>query len=184
MKKIRTFIAHPVPVEWQKLISEAYAPLREGFESKIAWVKPENMHFTLKFLGSVEEDKIAEINKILKNISVVNFKITTAGAGFFPALEKPHVIWIGLKEGAKEICSNAATVESALAEIGFEPNKKNCHAHLTLGRIKKAANDNWNALATKINTIELPEAEINGFTLYKSILTPDGPVYSVLQEYK
>ncbi|NDV22442.1 RNA 2',3'-cyclic phosphodiesterase [Desulfovibrio sp. JC022] len=184
MKKIRTFIAHPVPGEWKERISEAYGPLREGLESKIAWVKPENMHFTLKFLGYVEEDKLAEVQGVLKKIPVVNFKMTAAGAGFFPASDKPHVIWIGLEQGAKEICSTAAAVESGLAKLGFEPNKKSCHAHLTLGRVKKAAQDDWAALAKKINGIELPEAQINGFTLYKSVLTPEGPVYSVLQEYQ
>ncbi|GKT33360.1 RNA 2',3'-cyclic phosphodiesterase like protein, partial [Aduncisulcus paluster] len=99
MKKIRTFLAHPVPEEWKTIIEEAYGSLREGLESKIAWVKPENMHFTLKFLGPIEESKLAEVQGLLKNIPVVNFKISTSEAGFFPALEKPHVIWIGLEQG-------------------------------------------------------------------------------------
>ncbi|TIH13733.1 RNA 2',3'-cyclic phosphodiesterase [Marinifilum sp. JC120] len=184
MKKIRTFIAHPLPEEWKERIDEAYGSLREGLESKIAWVKPENMHFTLKFLGYVEEDKLAEVQGLLKKIPVVNFKMTAAEAGFFPAPEKPHVIWIGLDQGAKEICSTAAAIESGLAKLGFEPNNKSCHAHLTLGRVKKIAQDDWAALAEEINGIDLPDAEINGFTLYKSVLTSDGPIYSILQEYK
>ena len=142
------------------------------------------MHFTLKFLGSIREDKLAEVQGVLKKIPVVNFKISTSGAVFFPALEKPHVIWIGLQQGDKEICANATSVEAAMNKLGFQENTKNYHAHLTLGRIKKIADDNWTALAKKISAIKLPEAEINGFTLYKSVLTPDGPIYSVLEEYK
>ncbi|ACS81429.1 RNA 2',3'-cyclic phosphodiesterase [Maridesulfovibrio salexigens] len=184
MKKIRTFIAHPVPEEWKEIIGEAYGSLREGLESKIAWVKPENMHFTLKFLGPIEESKLAEVQEVLKNIPVVNFKISTAGAGFFPALEKPHVIWIGLEQGAKEFCSTAATIESEMAKLDFKENRKSCHAHLTLGRVKKIAEDDWTVLAEKINSIKLPETEVNGFTLYKSVLTPDGPIYSVIKEYR
>ncbi|WP_320174194.1 RNA 2',3'-cyclic phosphodiesterase [Maridesulfovibrio sp.] len=184
MKKIRTFIAHPVPEEWKGIIREASCSLHEGLKSKIAWVKPENMHFTLKFLGPIGEDKLAEVQGVLKKIPVVNFKISTAGAGFFPALEKPHVIWIGLEQGAKGFCSTAATIEYQMAKLGFEEKGKSCHAHLTLGRVKKIAKDDWVALAEKINGIDLPEAEINGFTLYKSELTPDGPIYSVLEEYK
>ncbi|WP_421903471.1 RNA 2',3'-cyclic phosphodiesterase [Maridesulfovibrio sp.] len=185
MKKIRTFIAHSVPEEWKEIIGETSASLREGLESRIAWVKPENMHFTLKFLGSIEEDKLAEVQGVLKKIPVVNFKISTAGAGFFPAQEKPHVIWLGIADGAKEFCSTAATIESEMGKLGFEEKGKSCHAHLTLGRVKKISpKDNWTALSEKINEIELPEAQINGFTLYKSVLTPDGPIYSVLEEYK
>ena len=72
-----------------------------------------------------------------------------------------------------------------MGKLGFEKKGKSCHAHLTLGRVKRIAkNDNWTALAEKLNGIKLPEAEINSFTLYKSVLTPDGPIYSVLEEYK
>ncbi|HAS90338.1 MAG TPA: RNA 2',3'-cyclic phosphodiesterase [Desulfovibrio sp.] len=184
MTKIRTFIAHPVPEEWKRIIGESYGTLQEGLKSRIAWVKPENMHFTLKFLGSIEEDKLAEVQGVLKKIPVVNFKISTTEAGFFPALEKPRVAWIGLRKGGKEICANAAQVKTEMAKLGFEQNQKNCHPHLTLARIKKAADDDWAALAKKVSAIDLPEAEINDFTLYKSVLTPDGPIYSVIEEYK
>jgi len=184
MKKIRTFIAHPVPGEWKEGIGEAFGSLREGMNSRIAWVKPDNMHLTLKFLGSIEEDKLAEVQGVLKKIPVVNFKISTAGSGFFPAIEKPHIIWLGIDGGTKEYCANEDAVESAMTGLGFDPNKKSCHAHITLGRVKKAVEDDWNALAEKINNIKLPEAEINSFILYKSVLTPDGPIYSPIEEYK
>ncbi|WP_321401623.1 RNA 2',3'-cyclic phosphodiesterase [Maridesulfovibrio sp.] len=184
MKKIRSFVAHPVPEEWKEIIRKSSASLRNGLQSKIAWVKPENMHLTLKFLGSVEEDKLAEVQGVLKKIPVVNFKITNAGAGFFPVQEKPHIIWLGIAEGTDTFCSTATKIDLEMAKLGFTKNRQSCHAHLTLGRVKKIADDDWNALAEKISSIELPATEINGFTLYKSELTPDGPVYSVIQEYK
>ena len=184
MKKIRTFIAHPVPGEWKEIIGKACGDLREGMQSRIAWVKPENMHLTLKFLGSIEEDKLAEVQGVLKKVPVVNFKISSAGSGFFPAIEKPHIIWLGIAGGTKEYCANEDAVESAMTGLGFEPNKKSCHAHITLGRVKRAAEDDWNILAEKINRIKLPDTEINSFILYKSTLTPNGPIYSIIEEYK
>ncbi|WP_320006432.1 RNA 2',3'-cyclic phosphodiesterase [Maridesulfovibrio sp.] len=184
MKKIRTFIAHPVPEEWKQIIGEAFSGLREGMQSRITWVKPENLHLTLKFLGSVEEDKLAEVQGVLKKVPVVNFKITTAGAGFFPAIEKPHIIWMGIAGGTKEYCANEAAIESAMTGLDFEPNKNECHAHITLGRVKRATKDDWSALAERINDIKLPEAEINSFILYKSTLTPEGPIYSAIEKYK
>jgi 2'-5' RNA ligase len=183
MKKIRTFIAHPAPEEWIEIIGEALPTLREGLNSRVSWVKPENMHFTLKFLGSVEEEKLTGVDQVLKNIPVDNFKISAAGAGFFPGPENPYTIWIGIAEGTNQFCSTAAAVETGLKGLGFRPNKKSCHAHLTLGRVKRQAADDWKALAEKINHIGLPEAHLSIFNLYKSVLTPDGPVYSVLKKY-
>ncbi|NDV26055.1 RNA 2',3'-cyclic phosphodiesterase [Desulfovibrio sp. JC010] len=184
MKKIRTFIAHPGPQEWIKMIGSAHSNLREGLKSRISWVKPENMHFTLKFLGNVEEDRLTELDDVLQKIPVVNFKISSSGAGFFPSQDKPHIIWTGISSGTEQICSTAAAIDSSLEKIGFAPNRKSCHAHLTLGRVKKNGQDDWAALAEKINCFNLPDATISGFNLYKSVLTPEGPVYSVLKEYR
>jgi len=183
MKKIRTFIAHPVPETWKQILTETSTELRKGLDSRIAWVKPENMHFTLKFLGEMPEEQIPELHTALQKIPFAPFSISTGQTGFFPDQSKPRIIWIGLNQGADKFCTNAAAVDMALAELGFEKNQKPCHAHLTLGRVKKQAKDDWAALAEKINLIELPAAPIKSFTLYRSTLTPEGPIYSAIHKY-
>lgn len=183
MKKIRTFIAHPVPDQWKEILGNAFGELRQGVKSRVAWVKPENMHFTLKFLGSVSEDFIPALHKKLLEIPAVPFEMSAGNSGFFPGPEKPHVIWIGLGDGAKEICTNAAAVDEQLCALDFEKNTKPCHAHLTLGRVKKHAEDDWPDLIRRINAIELPRTTVTCFKLYQSVLTPQGPVYSVLHKY-
>ena len=119
MKKIRTFIAHSVPEEWKEIIGEASASLREGLESRIAWVKPENMHFTLKFLGSIEEDKLAEVQGVLKKIPVVNFKISTAGAGFFPGSRKATCNMAGNSRWSQGILLHRFNYRIGNGQAGF-----------------------------------------------------------------
>ncbi|WP_432734724.1 RNA 2',3'-cyclic phosphodiesterase [Maridesulfovibrio sp. FT414] len=183
MKKIRTFIAHPVPEEWREIIGTASAELHRGLKSRIAWVKPENLHFTIKFLGDVPEDTIPSLHAALQEIPFTPFDITAGNPGFFPGHENPRIIWIGMNRGAQEFCTNATEVDLKLANLSFERNQKAWHAHLTIGRVKTPAHDDWVALARRIKQIELPAAHISGFNLYQSILTPEGPEYSVLHTY-
>ncbi len=183
MKKTRTFIAHPVPEQWKKIFDHTASDLAEGLASRIAWVKPKNMHFTLKFLGEITEDCIPDIHSALQKIPFAPFQISSAAAGFFPDTGKPRIIWRGLNQGAKEFCATSAVIDSQLSNLDFEMNQKACHAHLTLGRIKKQARDDWAALAERINRVELPVAQITNFTLYQSTLTPEGPVYSIIHKY-
>ncbi len=183
MKKIRTFIAHPIPEQWKQLIGNAYDELKEGLNSRIAWVKPDNMHFTLKFLGDIPEENISSLSRALQNIPISPFEISMGNPGFFPGPESPRIIWIDLDQGANELCANAQSVDSQLSSLGFDKNPKPCHAHLTLGRIKKLANDDWMDLSSRISKIKLPPAKITGFTLYRSYLKPEGPVYAELQKF-
>ena len=183
MKKIRTFIAHPVPEEWKERINEINSILKKSLDSKIAWVKPENMHFTLKFMGDVSEERIPDVHNALQTIEFTPTEITAGSAGYFPDLKKPRIIWIGLNKGAEKFCSTVATIDSMLGNLNFKTNQKECHAHLTLGRIKKHARDDWNMLLTQIDKFDFPPATLSTFALYKSKLTPDGPIYSVIHKY-
>lgn len=183
MQKIRTFIAHPVPEEWEKALSDKAEMLNQNLQSKIAWVKPANMHFTLKFIGDIPETDIPLIDSALKQIQFKQFEVTAGPSGFFPDLLKPRIIWTGLTTGSKEICDNAIAVDDSLAQLGFAKNTKPYHAHLTLGRIKKQAKDNWAELSERINLIHLPECTITEMVLYQSELTPAGPIYTRLKTY-
>ncbi|SMF37025.1 RNA 2',3'-cyclic phosphodiesterase [Desulfovibrio gilichinskyi] len=183
MQKIRTFIAHPVPKEWEKALFDKAEMLNHNLQSKVAWVKPVNMHFTLKFLGDISEADIPLIDSVLKLIPFKSFEVGAGPGGFFPDQLKPRTIWIGLTKGSKEICDTATAVDNNLAHLGFDKNTKPYHAHLTLGRIKKQAKDNWIELARKISLISLPECTITELVLYQSELTPSGPIYTKLKTY-
>ncbi|WP_291329689.1 RNA 2',3'-cyclic phosphodiesterase [Desulfovibrio sp. UCD-KL4C] len=183
MQKIRTFIAHPVPEKWKKALSDKAEMLNHNLQSKVAWVKPVNMHFTLKFLGDISETDILLIDSVLKQIQFKPFKVNVGPGGFFPDPIKPRITWLGLTNGSKEICENAIAIDDGLEHLGFDKKTTPYHAHLTLGRIKKQAKDNWLELAEKVSGISLPECTIAEMVLYQSELTPEGPIYTKLKTY-
>jgi len=129
----------------------------------IKWVKENDLHLTLKFLGEVKDQ---DLDKVIREVEAAaegreSFKVTFKGLGKFP-----HVIWIGLKEGEKE-----------LKEIAEKLGTEEFSAHLTIGRVKKGG-----IRIEEFKEIELGEMRAEKIKLIKSTLTPRGPIYEIIKE--
>ncbi len=130
---IRTFIAVRIEPVMIHKISEVQSQLQESLTG-IRWVAQENLHFTLKFLGSVEDKKVAPIMQALEEAlrPVQCFSLGGKGIGVFPNIKRARVLWIGLQgQGLHRI---AEEVETALEPMGFPREKRDFAPHLTLGR--------------------------------------------------
>jgi 2'-5' RNA ligase len=130
---IRAFIAVEIDPQIVRLISLTVADLKPRIPG-IRWVPPTNFHFTIKFLGNIEESKIEPIAQALE-IALYpfpRFTISAKGLGVFPDSKRPRVLWIGLE--GKELSKLASKVEKALEPLGFEPEKRDFKPHLTVGR--------------------------------------------------
>ena len=183
MSKFRGFIA----------IDLASLPKLIEFENKIKdtganvkLVKPKNVHITLKFLGDTEEEKIDEIEEIMKNAikDVDPFDIELKSTGVFPNQNYMKVIWIGINNGEK-IGIIADKVDEELSNIGFEKEKRKFSAHLTIGRVKSAKNkDQLVQIIEKYKEFEFADVKVDSIKLKKSELTPKGPIYTTLKEIK
>ena len=103
-EKLRTFIAIGLPAEIKAFLGKLQETLKKS-NADVKWVKPENIHLTLKFLGEREKKKIDEIIKIIDDVSseASVFQLEISSIGAFPKKEYPRVIWVGLNEGDKEI---------------------------------------------------------------------------------
>ena len=130
---IRAFIAIKLDPQTVEQISEAIDDLKPRI-GNIRWVSPTNFHFTLKFLGNIEEDKIAPIAQALELElqPFPRFSINAKGLGVFPDLKRPRVLWVGLQ--AKALSALVAKVESVLEPLGFAREKRAFQPHLTIGR--------------------------------------------------
>ena len=108
---IRSFVAVPIePVMIQK-ISEVQSQLQENLTG-IRWVAEENLHFTLKFLGSVEDKKVTPIMQALEEAlrSVQCFSLLGKGIGVFPNIKRARVLWVGLQgQGLHRIAEEVET---------------------------------------------------------------------------
>jgi 2'-5' RNA ligase len=148
-------------------------------------VEPENIHFTLKFLGEIPQSTVEEIKSCINQMDFHSFPIEVGGVGCFPNLHNPRVIWIGVSTGLDAFTKLSRALDDCLEGIGFRPEGERFTAHLTIGRVRSGRNKA--ALMKKLG--ELLNAEVGGMIvgsvkLKKSVLTPRGPIYTTLQEVK
>ncbi|MEO0131770.1 MAG: RNA 2',3'-cyclic phosphodiesterase [candidate division WOR-3 bacterium] len=192
MAKLRSFIALPIPdrlkteiavmiEEFTREFSNVSAPL------PIKWVSRENLHITLVFLGEISSDFLNKTQDILKELTktVTPFKVQLRGLGAFPNPRSARVVWIGIKEGAEQISYFQNKLEEALMTIGYKPEERKFHPHLTIGRIKvPLTGPNKEKFLKILETNYQSEVfPINNVILFKSTLTPSGPIYEIIKEF-
>src|SRR5574341_632187 len=176
---MRTFIAIELPQEFTSQIDQLQSVLKKT-KADVSWVKPENVHITLKFLGEVKEEKIDEVYQATeKSINGIKaFKVNLQGLGGFPNLRRPRVIWIGVEKGKEVLAEIYPKVEEEFFKIGFPKENRGFTPHLTIGRVKSPKN--LDSLAGEINrtAFQTEEFEIKEVVVMKSTLLPTGAVYT------
>jgi 2'-5' RNA ligase len=176
----RAFIAIDLPESVKSSLSEAQEALKlYGF--RVKWVRPQNIHLTLKFLGdtaTADTDKIAEAMTLAaKNCPIVS--LTAKGIGVFPNVRRPRIIWAGLNGQFETLVNLQQTLDAHLADLGFARDTRTFKSHLTLGRVKgKIASDRMIAAIDKLKEFESKSFEANQVILFKSELRPNGAVYT------
>lgn len=178
----RLFIGIPVPDSYRERLLSITLKMAARLRSQVRWTQPANAHMTLKFLGSVNDDTVPEIQSALRSIAFPPFLFRAGGCGCFPNSHKPRVIWAGTSKGAKACAQLAEAINDALIPVGFEPDERQFKCHLTLGRVKTLFTDDWEAALREANGL-WPGYEVDHFTLWKSELTSQGPIYTVVEEY-
>ncbi len=146
-------------------------------------VEPQNLHFTLQFLGEISEEISQKIKQALKTIQFSSFNVNFKGIGAFPKMKFPRVIWIGTdEEGGNALIDLAKKVENVLSPLGFTSDKP-FKSHITIFRIKNKIGDISKEME-RFGSYEFGSQEISNIKLKQSVLTPQGPVYSDLEEIK
>jgi len=183
-KLIRTFLAVPIPEKVKKTITCFQDELR-NYSENIRWVRADNMHLTLKFLGEIPVDQATLIPAFLEPLieKIAEFKVSICSTGAFPNRKRPTILWVGVKEGYTEISDLALQIETIFTEQGYKRENRRYTPHLTIGRIKLLG-----------NTEPLMQKMLKGFTsesflvsevhMIESILRPTGAVYKTLNSLK
>lgn len=184
---MRTFIAIELPEEIRAVLSNFQDELKQA-RADVKWVKPENIHLTLKFLGEIEQDLVKQINSILNEISQKNssFSLCLSNLGAFPKLLYPRVIWISVTNHQR-VSEIANDLEKQMIKIGLPAESRPFSSHITLGRVRSGLNRK--ALVERLEFLNKqrsspqPEFKVLNLTLFKSTLTPHGPVYESIFTY-
>lgn len=176
---IRTFVCIEVP----KPIWEGIDHLQQSLktiDAHVSWTKPSNIHLTVKFLGAVEATRIKRVASAVARAAtgIGRFDIEVVGAGCFPSVRSPRVLWIGLSDVPDALNQLYSNLENELAREGFAREKRKFSPHLTIGRLRgpKNAAQLAEALITKgFNPVRFPASEA---IVMRSDLNPTGSIYT------
>jgi len=183
---IRSFLAIELPKPILRKIEEVQGDFRST-HADVRWVNPEKIHLTLKFFGNIEESRIDPIFKFIGEVirNTHPFSLKVRGVGAFPSLKNPRVIWMGLVNGKEVLASLQKQIEIQLGKIGFQPEDRPFHPHLTLGRMRSSrGKEELVGRMEKHRDEEFGDFKIERVVLFKSDLKPTGPIYTPLRELR
>ncbi len=183
---MRTFIAIELPQEIKDFLGRLQTELK-ATNADVKWVAAENIHLTLKFLGEIDEKKLEKIMEIMQDTAkeINKFQIRISSLGAFPKTDFPRVIWVGIENGDKEVKGIAKELEEKIAKTGIPKEDRPFSSHITIGRTRSTLNREKLVGYLKNKTDlggEKLEFYATKVTLFKSNLTPKGPIYEVLKE--
>ena len=180
---MRAFLAAEIDEELKDKIAEVQEQLKEA-DAPVKFVEPHNLHFTFKFFGEIDEDKFEEIVSAVetKVQDYSPFEISIKGVGLFPNPRYIRVVWLGVEDSGPFSRLQMALDED-FQKMGFK-KERSYVPHLTMGRVRGAKNKD--ALLSRID--ELKEVEIGRMRIEKlflkeSVLKPEGPVYTTVNEF-
>ncbi len=181
---IRTFIAIDIPQDLRELIKGIRKDL-EGVHGRVSWVRTENIHLTLKFLGEVDEARLPLVIKALEGAArgAPPLELCSGVLGAFPSMRRPRVLYLAIEENPGLMALSRA-IEKELAKIGLSADKKPFRAHLTICRIRSP--ETGRALGGAAGELKVEKKvafTADRFVLYKSELTPQGARYSVIRDF-
>jgi len=180
---VRLFLAVFPPTAAQDLAARAIETLKERGDG-VSWVKRDNLHFTLRFIGDVGEDGARRVAEAAREAAAAHrsFGVAFGPPGAFPTAKKARVIWLGLNHGNEPFAQLAASLESALEKRGFEPEGREFSPHLTLGRVREATD--WTARLVAAGAPEGAAARfaVSSIAVVESQLSSGGSIYKVREE--
>ena len=183
----RLFLAIPIQTE-----NNGFKPLIEDLrkrlshEKMINWVRPTNIHLTLKFIGETppqDEPKIIDaVSKVLENQK--SFTMDFNRTGLFGSRYAPRVLWLGMQQTPEELLNLEEAVLTAFDNIGYQRDRQNFVPHLTLGRIKDLYEKQYfQKVVQAIEQKSYIHQEVNEVIHFQSILRPEGAVYKMMKKW-
>ena len=186
---MRCFIAIDINEEIRKALGDLQQRLQDQAglnKSDVKWVKPENMHLTLKFLGEIKDQEIVKVCDIVRDVASLHrwFELCVEKLGRFGG-RSARVLWVGTGAGSDNLCRLQKDLDKQLALAGWQEDERDFTGHLTLCRIKNPkAGIKLAQMAEEHKDSKLGTVLADSVSVYQSRLTPTGPVYTVIGNYK
>jgi 2'-5' RNA ligase len=180
---LRSFIAIELPLAIRSALAELQQELKMC-NADIRWVKPDNIHLTLKFLGEVKEGRIDGIVKGNRDVCgrYGRLRLEVRGLGVFPNRRSPRVLWVDVT-GDGMLAGLQRDIEGAMALEGFKKEKRGYTPHLTMGRFRSLREkDHLFERIDQLSDNSLGFMDVKSVALMRSDLGPAGAEYTRIAE--
>ncbi|MBU1702370.1 MAG: RNA 2',3'-cyclic phosphodiesterase [Candidatus Eisenbacteria bacterium] len=152
----------------------------------VKWVAPENLHLTIYFFGGLNKGRLMQARRAIERLAGAwdAVPVSWGGLGAFPSSRKAQVIWVGLNDLENRLTPLIDDTQARLRDFGFGPPDKPFRAHLTLGRVRRGEKLDGAALEGSQGGLTPAPGPfmIRSMQLFRSILRPQGPLYTTLVE--
>lgn len=154
----------------------------------IRLVDPEQVHITLKFLGSVDPNRLGTVKTTLAECiaatDVSSFNARAREYGVFPSHDYISVIWVGIRNDGGRLRLLHEVIEERMIEIGFEPAGHAFTPHATIARMDHAGGKAHVQKILSERDPDLGQFEVSEIHLTESTLTSDGPEYESVTTFE
>ena len=181
---MRLFVALEIPRAVRDNLATLIKDLRIA-APKARWVRPENIHVTLKFIGEVLPDKLENIRGALSNVrSERSVELNFHGLGYFPNAKRPSVLWAGI-DASPNLPSLAGDIDCSLEKLGFPREQRAFVPHLTIARFQPPRiHETLQAAVAQGSGREFGSLRTSQFHLIESKLKPSGAEYTTLESFR
>jgi 2'-5' RNA ligase len=177
---MRSFLAIEMGGEVRERYAAFHAESSRNHQ-ELRWVRPENLHLTVRFLGDAPERKVEAVRREVEAASAgaPAFLAILGQPGSFGPRHCPQVLWFGMEAGSSQLLQLEERIDAPLSKLGFPRDRKPWHAHVTVARNpRKARLESWPEEMSRSGIPGLSLA-VNCISLYSSLTKPDGPVYTL-----
>jgi len=182
MDTLRVFIAVDTPPAVKRQMALLRDDLARG-TGDVRWEPPEKLHCTLRFLGNVERPGLGAVERQVEIAASETppLSLGYGGIGFFPDRARPRILWVGIRDAGGDLSRLQERISGALAGLGFAPEERPFHPHVTLGRL--GSGRRWGGLTdiVQTRTFEHPPVVVPAVEIMQSVLTGRGSSYVLLR---
>ena len=185
---MRCFIAIDIGEQLRKALGNLQEQLQSKADirkSDAKWVRPENVHLTLKFLGEIKDERSIDVCDIVKEVTSrhKSFELDIEQVGHFGG-RSARVLWVGMGDGKEDLLNLQKDLDEQLASAGWPKEGREFSGHLTLCRIRNSkAGFKLAEISEGYKDLKLGMLSADSVSVYQSELTPKGPIYTVLGNY-
>ena len=186
-EQFRLFIAIDVPLAVKIEMAKAQNELRCALPRGCArWTKPEQFHLTLKFLGSVEPQRVEALAGAIRAAceGFTALRLRAERLGCFPGLRSPRVIWAWVHDGQEQLPRLQRAIDTATRDFTIEAPEETFTGHVTLGRTRGIKRREAGVLAKAVTGMVervFGEWTADQIEIMRSEMSPKGTLHSVLE---